>query len=227
MQHKILIIDDDKSLSFIMGETLKRHGYEVSLAYTADSGYELLEKNVFSLIILDINLPDSTGFEICKDLRRKSNVPIIFASARSSVTDKIDGLDMGGDFYLSKPYSMSEMLSVVNALIRRCYNTTSEEEIIEFGNIKINITSRTVTKNGLNVQLSLKEFDLLAYLAKNINKAIEKDKLITEVWGTFSVVEQSTLTVHIRWLREKLEDDPANPVFLKTVHRIGYMLECK
>ena len=119
---------------------------------------------------------------------------------------------------------MSEMLSVVNALIRRCYNN-SEEEIIEFDNIKINITSRSVTKNGLNVQLSLKEFDLLAYMAKNINQAINKDKLISEVWGTFSVVEQSTLTVHIRWLREKLEDDPANPKHIKTVHKVGYMLE--
>ena len=225
MNYKILIVDDDKSLSFIMGEALKRHGYEVSLAYSEEECYKILEKNTFHLIILDINLPDATGFEICKDLRRKSNIPIIFASARSSVTDKIDGLDIGGDFYLSKPYSMSEMLSVVNALIRRCYNSNSEEEIIEFDNIKINITSRTVEKKGSTVQLSLKEFDLLAYLAKNINKAVEKDKLISEVWGTFSVVEQSTLTVHIRWLREKLEDDPANPKHIKTVHKVGYMLE--
>ncbi len=224
MNYKILIVDDDKSLSYIMGEALKRHNYDVMLAYNEEECYQILEKNTFHLIILDINLPDSTGFEICKDLRRKSNVPIIFASARSSVTDKIDGLDIGGDFYLSKPYSMSEMLSVVNALIRRCYNN-SEEEIIEFDNIKINITSRSVTKNGLNVQLSLKEFDLLAYMAKNINQAINKDKLISEVWGTFSVVEQSTLTVHIRWLREKLEDDPANPKHIKTVHKVGYMLE--
>ena len=227
MSYKILIIDDDKSLSFIMGETLKRHGYEVVLAYSADSGYVLLEKSVYNLIILDINLPDSTGFDVCKDLRRKSNVPIIFASARSSVTDKVDALDLGGDFYLSKPYSMSELLSAVNALIRRCYGNSSEEEKIEFGSITVNITNRTVTKNGLNVQLSLKEFDLLAYLAKNINKVVEKDKLISEVWGTFSVVEQSTLTVHIRWLREKLEDDPANPKYIKTIHRVGYILENK
>lgn len=225
MTYKILIVDDDKSLSYIMGEALKRHNYDVMLAYSEEECYQILEKNTFHLIILDINLPDSTGFDICKDLRRKSNVPIIFASARSSVTDKIDGLDIGGDFYLSKPYSMSEMLSVVNALIRRCYGNPNAEEIIEFGPIKIDITSRSVTKNGLNVQLSLKEFDLLAYLAKNMNKVIEKDKLITEVWGTFSIVEQSTLTVHIRWLREKLEDDPANPKHIKTVHKVGYMLE--
>ena len=140
MAYKILIVDDDKSLSFIMGETLKRHGYEVMLAYSEEECYKVLEKNSFHLIILDINLPDSTGFEICKDLRRKSNVPIIFASARSSVTDKIDGLDIGGDFYLSKPYSMNEMLSVVNALIRRCYSSNTDEEIVSFGNVNINIS---------------------------------------------------------------------------------------
>ena len=227
MEYKILIVDDDKSLSFIMGETLKRHGYSVSLAYSADEAYAKLENTKFHLIILDINLPDSTGFEICKDLRKKSNVPIIFASARSSVTDRIDGLDLGGDFYISKPYSMSEMLSVVNALIRRCYSDSSEEKIVEFGNIKVNITSRVVTKGDKTINLSLKEFDLLAYLATNINQAINKDKLISEVWGTFSIVEQSTLTVHIRWLREKLEDDPANPKYIKTIHKVGYMVENK
>lgn len=227
MKYKILIVDDDKSLSFIMGETLKQHSFDVTLAYSANEAYEVLENNSFHLILLDINLPDSTGFEICKDLRRKSNVPIIFASARSSVTDKIDGLDMGGDFYLSKPYSMSEMLSVVNALIRRCYSDSKEEKIVEFGSVKVNINSRQVYKNDKLVSLSLKEFDLLAYLANNINKPIEKDKLIAEVWGAFSIVEQSTLTVHIRWLREKLEDDPANPKYIKTVHRFGYMLENK
>ena len=120
---------------------------------------------------------------------------------------------------------MSELLSAANALIRRCYANSNSEETIEFDDIVVNLTSRTVTKKGVAVQLSLKEFDLLAYLAKNINKAIEKDKLIAEVWGTFSIVEQSTLTVHIRWLREKLEDDPANPKHIKTIHRVGYMLE--
>ena len=227
MDYKILIVDDDKSLSFIMGEALKRNGYSVSLAASADEAYEKLEATKFHLIILDINLPDSTGFEICKDLRTRSNVPVIFASARSSVTDRIDGLDIGGDFYISKPYSMSEMLSVVNALIRRCYGNSNEEKIVKFGDISVNITSRAVTKNGKAISLSLKEFDLLAYLALNINQAINKDKLISEVWGTFSVVEQSTLTVHIRWLREKLEDDPANPKYIKTVHKVGYMLENK
>ena len=122
------------------------------------------------------------------------------------------------------PYDPSDIINVSDGL--ECYPLVYEHApFMNFDNIKINITSRSVTKNGVNVQLSLKEFDLLAYLAKNINQAINKDKLISEVWGAFSVVEQSTLTVHIRWLREKLEDDPANPKHIKTIHRVGYMLE--
>ena len=152
-----------------------------------------------------------------------SKVPIIFASARSSVTDKVDGLDMGGDFYLSKPYTLKELVATVNALVRRCYG--SEDRIIEFGNIKINIDSRTVYRNNQLVQLSLKEFDLLSYMVQNPNKALKKETLLSEVWGTFSTVELQTLTVHIRWLREKLEDDPANPKYIKTVRSVGYMLE--
>ena len=223
MAYKILIVDDDTDLSFIISETLSKYGYIVTCAYNAEMAYDLLENNTYNIVILDINLPDSSGFEICKEIRKMSKVPIIFASARSSVTDKVDGLDMGGDFYLSKPYTLKELVATVNALVRRCYG--SEDRIIEFGNIKINIDSRTVYRNNQLVQLSLKEFDLLSYMAQNQNKALKKETLLSEVWGTFSTVELQTLTVHIRWLREKLEDDPANPKYIKTVRSVGYMLE--
>ena len=223
MAYKILIVDDDKDLSFIISETLKKYSFIPTAAFSAEMAYDLLEKNTYNIVILDINLPDSSGFEICKEIRKMSKVPIIFASARSSVTDKVDGLDMGGDFYLSKPYTLKELVATVNALVRRCYG--SEDRIIEFGNIKINIDSRTVYRNNQLVQLSLKEFDLLSYMAQNQNKALKKETLLSEVWGTFSTVELQTLTVHIRWLREKLEDDPANPKYIKTVRSVGYMLE--
>lgn len=222
MNYKILLVDDDKDLSFIISETLTAYGFNVSVAYSEADTFELLEKNTFNIVILDINLPDSTGFDICKEIRKNSQVPIIFASARSSVSDKVDGLEMGGDFYLSKPYTMKELLATINALIRRCYN--KEEIVIEFGKIKINVDSRQVYKNNKLIQLSLKEFDLLLYLANNPNKAINKDTLLADVWGTFSTVELQTLTVHIRWLREKLEDNPAEPKYIKTVRGVGYML---
>lgn len=223
MNYKVLLVDDDKDLSFIISETISKYGYITTPAYNEEMAYELLEKNTYDVIILDINLPDSTGFEICKEIRKNSNVPIIFASARSSITDKVDSLDMGGDFYLSKPYSMKELIATLNALIRRCYN--KEEAIIKFDNFKINVDSRQLYKNNKLIQLSLKEFDLFLYMVNNKNKALSKDQLLSDVWGTFSTVELQTLTVHIRWLREKLEDDPANPKYIKTVRGVGYMLE--
>ena len=225
MSKQILIIDDDEDLSFIISEMLESYGYCVTCAEDSEAAFKLLEENKYHLILLDINLPDTTGFELCKELRRESTVPVIFASARTSETDRIIGFDIGGDDYLPKPYSMKELLSRINALIRRTYGFNEEEKIVRFGNVTVNITSRSVIRNGKAISLSLREFDLLAYLCQHKNTAIPKDKLLSEVWGAFSLVEPSTLTVHIRWLREKLEDDPAKPKFIKTVFKIGYMLE--
>lgn len=225
MNKRILIVDDDEDLSFIISEMLENYGYQVSCAENGSKAFEMLSDNIYHLILLDINLPETTGFELCKELRKVSNVPVIFASARTSETDRITGFDIGGDDYLPKPYSMQELLSRVNALIRRAYGFSEEEQIETFGNVTVNITSRTVTKDGQEVALSLREFDLLAFLCQHKNTAISKEKIISEVWGAFSLVEPSTLTVHIRWLREKLEDEPAKPKYIKTVYKVGYMLE--
>ena len=224
---RILIVDDDRDLSFIISEMLESYGYSVTCAESCDEAFGLLSEEKFSLVLLDINLPDGTGFEICSELRRVSEVPVIFASARTSEDDRINGFDIGGDDYLPKPYSMKELLSRVNARIRRTYGFNREEKVVSFGNVSVNITSRSVTREGTAVSLSLREFDLLAYLCEHRNTAVAKEKLLSEVWGAFSEVEPSTLAVHIRWLREKLEDDPANPQFIKTVYKVGYILEVK
>lgn len=224
---KILFVDDDKDLAYIITEMLKGYGYRVTNAYDSETAFNLLEDNAFDLILLDINLPDMTGFELCRELRRVSTVPIIFASARTSETDRITGFDIGGDDYLEKPYSMKELLSRINALIRRTYGFSTEEKIVSFGDVSVNITARTVTKGGSTVALSLREFDLLSFLCAHKNTAVSKEKLLSGVWGAFSMVEPSTLTVHIRWLREKLEENPAKPVYIKTVFKVGYMLEVK
>lgn len=224
---EILIVDDDADLSFIISEMLESYGYKVTTTESGESAFNLLSKHTYHLILLDINLPDTTGLELCRELRRVSQVPVIFASARTSESDRITGFDIGGDDYLPKPYSMKELLSRVNALIRRTYGFSEQERVVSFGNVNVNITARSVTRGGAAVSLSLREFDLLAYLCENKNTAISKDKLIAEVWGAFSEVEPSTLTVHIRWLREKLENDPANPQYIKTVYKVGYMLEVK
>ena len=206
---------------------LESYGFSVTTAGSGEEAFSLLSNNNYHLILLDINLPDTTGLELCKELRKVSQVPVIFASARTSENDRITGFDIGGDDYLPKPYSMKELLSRVKALIRRTYGYSEQEKIITFGNISVNITSRSVTKDGVNVSLSLREFDLLAYLCEHKNTVVSKEKLLSEVWGAFSEVEPSTLAVHIRWLREKLEEDPARPEFIRTVYKVGYILEDK
>lgn len=225
MRNSILIIDDDADLSFVISDMLEGYGYDVTAAETAEEAFELLSKTSFDLILLDINLPDSTGFEICSELRRVSDVPVIFASARTSESDRITGFDIGGDDYIPKPYSMAELLSRIKALMRRAYGDSGEKKAISFGNVNVDIAARSVTKNNTPVALSLKEFDLLAYLCEHMGTALSKETILSAVWGAFSAVEPSTLAVHIRWLREKLEDDPASPRYIKTVYKIGYILE--
>lgn len=222
---KILIVDDDTDLSFIIKEMLESYNYNVTCVENSEDAFALLTNNIFHLILLDVNLPDSTGFEICRELRRVSTVPVIFASARIEENDRVCGFDIGGDDYLTKPYSMKELLSRVNALIRRTYGFGTENRQVKFGNVLVNITSRRVIKNDKEISLSLREFDLLACLIENKNMVMSKEKLLSQVWGAFNEVEPSTLTVHIRWLREKLEDNPAIPKYIKTVRGVGYMLE--
>lgn len=222
---KILIVDDDSALSDITKEMLETYEYDVEQAFSVEEAFDMLTDGRFDLILLDINFPDGEGYEVCKELRKVSTVPVIFASARTNVDDRVAGFEMGGDDYLPKPYSMKELLVRVNALIRRTYGFNEKEEKVSFGDVDVDLTSRSVKKNGKMISLSLKEFDLLAYLCRNKGIAIEKDKLISEVWGAFSEVDASTLTVHVRWLREKLEDNPSKPEHIKTVFKVGYILE--
>ena len=225
LRAKILIVDDDKELSFIIKKMLETYGYSVTVTHTCESAFDLLAGSSFDLVLLDVNLPDGTGFDVCKQLRSACSVPVIFASARTSEDDRVTGFDIGGDDYLPKPYSMRELLSRVNALLRRTFKNSTEEKIVTFGSVRVNITARTVEKGGKPVTLSLREFDLLAYLCENKNAAVSKEKIFAAVWGAFTEVEPSTLAVHIRWLREKLEDDPAEPKYIKTVRKVGYVLE--
>ena len=231
-KRKILIIDDDMDLSMIVRDMFEDYGYAVTLAQDSAAAYALMEKNSYHLIILDINLPETTGFEVCKQLRRISTVPVIFASARTEEDDKLKGLDIGGDDYLAKPYSLKELLSRTNSLIRRTYGFEKPTKNYVVGKntdncIEIFTEDRTVFRNGQKVSLSLKEFDLISYLAEHRGEALHKEMLLEQVWGILNEVEMSTLTVHIRWLREKLEKNPSEPEYIKTIWKIGYMLADK
>ena len=181
------------------------------------------------LILLDINLTDGIGFELCREIRRRSQVPIIFTSARTSEDDKVTGLDIGADDYLAKPYSLKELMSRIRSLMRRTYGNTKEETVVlnifPGEKLEIDKNARQILKNGVPVELAPKEYDLFLYLLKHQGTVLTKEQLINEIWGPYSEVEQSTLTVHIRWLREKFEKDPSHPQFLKTVWGIGYRME--
>ena len=224
MEKKILVVDDDVDLAEITGDMLKSYGYVVEVVKNSEEAFSILTHQQFHLIILDINLPDGTGFEVCRELRKVSRVPIIFASARTREDDKITGLDLGGDDYLAKPYSLKELLARVNALMRRTYQM-EDAPVYKIGTLKVDIGKRTVEKDGTEVKLALKEFDVLAYLCAHANQIVKKEELLHEVWGAFSEAEVATVAVHIRWLREKLENDPAKPEFIKTVWGVGYQLD--
>lgn len=221
---KILIIEDDKDLAGITRDMLENYGYQAAMAENCERAFEMLADEQFHLLLVDVNLPDGTGFEVCRELRRVSRVPVIFASARTGEEDKIRGLDMGGDDYLAKPYSLRELLARVNALIRRTYDAGGEEPVYRLGDITVDRNSRTVEKKGREIRLALKEFDLLAYLCAHAGQAVRKEELLHEVWGVFSEAEIATVAVHIRWLREKLEDDPSDPRLIRTVWGVGYQL---
>lgn len=226
MSNRILMVDDDETLMYVVRDMLENYGFEVTLVTNSEQAFKELENKEFELILLDINLPDETGFYVCKELRKVSAIPIIFASVRTSENDKITGLDIGGDDYIEKPYSLRELLSRINALMRRVYG--GKEDIITIGkskNIVVDIGNRTVTKDGETLKMALKEFDVLKYMCLNQNQTLSKEQILHNVWGVFSEAEISTVAVHVRWLREKLEEDASKPTLITTVWGVGYRLE--
>lgn len=225
----ILIVDDDLDLSMLIQDMLEDNGYASLYAASIDEAYEVLTNNKCDLILLDINLPDGTGFSLCKELRHISQVPIIFASARTSEDDKVNGLDMGGDDYIAKPYSLKELMSRIRSILRRTYGVDdNKSEMLTLntdGNeVEINRHARTVSRNKGNVDMKPKEFDLLVYMAENRGRVLTKEQIMSAVWGLYSDVEPSTVAVHVRWLREKLETDPSHPQLIRTVWGTGYVL---
>lgn len=222
MEKKILIVEDDMDLAAITRDMLENYGYQVQIVTDCGQAFEILRDERFGLILMDINLPDGTGFEACREIRKVSRVPVIFASARTSEDDKITGLNIGGDDYLAKPYSLKELLARVNALMRRTYGAGEREVVYRIGSLVVDTGARRVVRDGNEIRLSLKEFDLLAYLCGHQNQVLPKEQLLHEVWGAFSEAEIATVAVHIRWLREKLEENPARPGLIRTVWGIGY-----
>ncbi|MBN1038603.1 response regulator transcription factor [Clostridium botulinum] len=235
MNNKILIVDDEIEILKLLETVLKKEGFNnVYTAKTLKEGLAEFNRVKPELVILDIMLPDGDGYEICKDIRSKSNVPILFLSAKTEELDKILGFAIGGDDYITKPFSPKEVAFRVKAHLRRVnYNNenlnenNTEERIIKFGPYVLNESRAELIKNGKTIELTAKELKILSLLAHNQNQIISKEKLWDKVWGEDYFGFDNTIMVHIRKLREKIEDDSSNPKYILTVRGLGYKLSVK
>ncbi len=229
MPNTILIVEDDATLCEMLALNLRSAGYQVWTAGDGAAGIELARTQAPDLILLDLMLPELDGLTVCRSLRRASDVPIMILTARSGELDKIVGLESGADDYMTKPFSLRELIARVRAMLRRTRMAETKTEVktdtMTIGNIKIDIARHQVTKGGTTVELTPKEFDLLAFLAGNKGFVFSRDQLLEKVWGYEFAGDTRTVDVHIRWLRQKIEDNPEAPVHLITVRGTGYKLE--
>jgi DNA-binding response OmpR family regulator len=220
---KILIIEDDPAIRAGIKEAFINEGYNVSEADSGDKGFELAQKNTFDLLILDLILPGKDGIEICKDLRSEGvKTPIIMVTSRKEEIDKILGLEIGADDYVTKPFSIRELLARVKALIRRSTYEPGDIEEVAFADLKINFKKQEMLKGANSVRLSATEYRILHYFIDHEGEVISRDKFLDEVWGYDSYPTTRTVDNYILSLRKKIEDDPANPKHLLTAHKVGY-----
>ncbi|MGB9679826.1 MAG: response regulator transcription factor [Thermoanaerobacteraceae bacterium] len=223
---KLLIIDDEEMLVKGLRLSLEGEGYIVDAAYDGEEGLEKVRTGNYDLIILDLMLPKIDGFTVCREIRTFSNIPIIMLTAKGEDIDKIVGIEMGADDYLAKPFNTRELIARIRALFRRANNPyiRNKDEIIK-GDLYINTKEHIVRKNGKLLELTNKEFDILVLLASNPGRLFTKDKLLDIIWGFEFLGDTNTVTVHIRKLREKIEDDPANPKYIFTKWGSGYFMK--
>ena len=221
----ILIVEDEPSIAEVVTLYLERADFKVQIARDGIAAMEILERKMPDLLILDIMLPEVDGFAITRWLRERSNVPIIMLTARRDEIDRITGLELGADDYVVKPFSPQELVSRVRAVLRRSGQTgvqSTEAEPVTAGNLTINPLARTITKGEEQLSLTAKEFDMLYLFASHPKQVFTRDQLLDRVWGEVEYIDPSTVTVHVRRLREKIENDPSSPTCLVTVWGVGY-----
>ncbi len=214
----ILIVEDNKELAEVLCDFLRGENYTVSVAENAEKALSLYEKYGARLVVLDIMLPDRDGFFVCEKIRRESDTPILIVSAKTGKDDKLLGLNLGADDYIEKPYDIDIMLAKISGIFKRRY---SLDEIFD-GDIRVNKIMRTVLKNNIPLEMTSKEFDLLVLLMENKGRTLSKEYIFGRIWGSDSFSEQQTLTVHIKRLRQKIEENPKEPQKIMTVWGVGY-----
>ncbi len=226
---RILVVDDEAIVREIVERYLTREGYAVRLASDGEAALRIAQSEAPDMVVLDLMLPKVDGLEVCRRLRTNSTVPIIMLTARGEETDKIIGLRLGADDYLAKPFSPGELVARVEAVLRRSRTHPSgghvRQSALRFGQLLINAQSRAVESGGRSIELTPKEFDLLSFLANNPGQVFTREQLLEHVWEYAYTGDDSTVTVHMRRLREKVEADPVHPRHLKTVWGVGYKFE--
>lgn len=225
MSEKILLVEDDATLRETLAYNLTEEGYNVLTAADGQTGLRLGRDEAPDLFILDVMLPELDGLSLCRILRRETEAPIILLTARTGEMDKIIGLDSGADDYITKPFSLGELMARVRVALRRKSRAEAQAKEIVAGDLVLDLVGRRVRKAGATIKLSHKEFDLLAELLQNMGTVLSRDLLLTKVWGYDYAGGTRTVDVHVRWLREKIEDDPSNPRLIQTIRGVGYRFE--
>jgi len=223
---KILVVEDEASFSDALSYVLTKEGYEVVVADTGDGAIATYDKVGADLVLLDLMLPGLSGTEVCRQLRARSNVPIIMLTAKDTEVDKVVGLELGADDYVTKPYSKAELIARIKAVLRRQSDLSeSIDPVLVAGPVRIDVERHQVNVNNESISLPLKEFELLEYLVRNSGRVLTRAQLIDRVWGSDYFGDTKTLDVHVKRLRAKIEKDPANPVFIQTIRGLGYKFE--
>ncbi len=223
---RVLIVEDEESLADPLAYLLRKEGFETTVAADGPTALAEFDRAGADIVLLDLMLPGMSGTEVCKQLRARSGVPVIMVTARDSEIDKVLGLELGADDYVTKPYSARELIARIRAVLRRGgEGEESGDTVLEAGPVRMDIERHIVSVHGENVSLPLKEFDLLEYLMRNKGRVLTRGPLLARVWGADYVGDPKTLDVHVKRLRSKIEADPANPVRLVTVRGLGYKLE--
>jgi len=222
----VLVVDDEPIVREVVGSYLRRDGFETLETGDGDEARRLIELREPGLVVLDLMLPGTDGLELCRWIRARSELPVIMLTARGDETDRIVGLELGADDYVAKPFSPRELVARVRAVLRRAEAVSRGErpERLRFGDVTLELGSREVRRQGVVVVLTAKEFDLLWFLASHPRRVFSRDQLMESVWGYAAALDTGTVTVHMRRLRAKVEDDPSHPAYLQTVWGVGYRL---
>ena len=218
----ILVVEDEESITTPLVEALAREGFDATVARTAEEALELAERTHPELVLLDLMLPDGSGFDVLRELRRSSAVPVIVVSARADEADRVVGLELGADDYVVKPFSAREVAARIRAVLRRSERDEPAPQGIQIGDLHLDPRSRTVAKGGAPIELSRKEFDVLALLMRGAGAAVTRERLLEDVWQTTWYGSTKTLDVHVSGLRRKLGDDPEAPRYLHTIRGVGF-----